>query len=112
MNETDVLESLKHKEEELDALLREARKKASRIKEDALIKAEALRISKSKELNAMLEEYKKGEMEKIDKEAEAILTEAEKQAEEVRLRAGKNIEKVVELVVRHVLGGERLDVKG
>lgn len=106
MNETDVLESLKQKEEELDNLLKEARKRALRIKEDALLKAEALRISKSKELNAVLEEYKKGEMEKINKEAEEILADAAKRCEELRHTAEKNMEKAVEKVVQHVIEGK------
>lgn len=43
MNELDVIEFLKQKEEELDNLLKEARETALQIKEDALRKAKEMR---------------------------------------------------------------------
>lgn len=103
MNETDVIESLKRKEDELENLLNEAKQKALKIKQDALHRAEEMRVSMSKQVERMLHEHKKEEMEKIEKEADIIKAEAKKQAEELRLRVEKRQEKAVEIVVRHIV---------
>lgn len=105
MNELDVIEPLKRKEEELDNLLKEAGEQVLQIKEDALRKAKEIRVSMSKEIDRMVDEYKKGEIEKIGKEAEAIKAEAKKQAEELRLRVERRYEKAVEMVVRYIIEG-------
>ncbi len=105
MNELDIIESLRQKEDELDNLLKEARQQAFKIKEDAICRSEEIKLSVSKEIDAMLENYKKQEVEKIEKEAEAIKAEAEKQAEELRLRAKGRQERTVEIVVHYLIEG-------
>ncbi|MBI5328971.1 MAG: hypothetical protein HZB80_11900 [Deltaproteobacteria bacterium] len=107
MNESDVIESLKQKEEELDNLLNEARQKAFKIKQDAIHKAEEIKISMAKEVHTALDEYKKSEMEKIDKEAKTIEAEAVKMAGGLRLLADERFEEAVEAVVQHIVGGAR-----
>ncbi|MBI3756111.1 MAG: hypothetical protein HY265_08135 [Deltaproteobacteria bacterium] len=105
MNEFDVIESLKQKEEELDNLLNEAREKAAHIKKDAFRRAEEMRLAMSKELDAMLKEYKKLEMVKIDKEAETIKQDALKKAQDLNKLAEEREAKAVEMAVRYVIEG-------
>ena len=105
MNEFDVIESLKQKEEELDNLLNEARGKAAHIKKNALIKAGEIRLSMLKELDTALEDYKKQEMAKIDKEAETIKQDAFKKAQDLKKPAEEREGKAVEMVVRYVIEG-------
>lgn len=107
MNELDVIESLKQKEEELDSLLNEAREKALHIKKDALKKAEEAKLSISKKIDTELEEYKKQEMEKIEKEVEAIKIEATKKAQELNRMAEERQEKSALMAVRYVIEGRK-----
>ena len=103
MGEMEVIESLRQKEEELDNLLKEARAKALKIKEDALRRGEEIRLSLAKELEAMLEEHRKAETERIDKEAEAIKADGIRKAQLLKSAAEERIEKAVEMVVQHVI---------
>lgn len=103
MNELEMWESLKQKEDELDTLLKEAKDKALQIKENALQKAEEIRQSLSQEIEIMSEEHKKVEMEKIDKEVEIIKAAAVKKTQELRSAAEERLEKVVELVINHIV---------
>lgn len=106
MTELDVMESLKQKEEELENLFREAREKASQIKKDALRRVEEIKSAKSKESGDILEEYKRSEMEKINKEAEAIKQDAAKEVQDLKRLAEEREEKAVEMAVSYILEGE------
>ncbi|HAG49726.1 MAG TPA: hypothetical protein DHU69_06895 [Deltaproteobacteria bacterium] len=103
MGELEVMESLKNKEEELEGLLRDAREKAAKIKEDALRKVEDIRLAKLKEIGRMVEDYKQAEIEKITKEVEIIKKEAVKNSEALRLLAEKNSDKIVAMVIDRLL---------
>ena len=103
MGEMEVIESLRQKEEELDNLLKEAMAKALKIKEDALRRGEETRRTLTKELEAMLEEHRKAETERIDKEAEAIKADGIRKAQLLKSAAEERIEKAVEMVVQHVI---------
>lgn len=103
MNKLDVMESLRLKEEELDNLLKEAREKASKIKKDALRIAEEINLSAFKEIEDTLKEYRKGELERIDKEIEAIIAQAKKEAEELRLIFENRKDKAVETIIDYLL---------
>ncbi|GEM_PF-6883350 len=105
MSETDVIESLKQKEEELDNILNETRGKAAHIKKDALLKAQEIRLSMSKEVDAALENYKKEELEKIDKEVLEIKAGAIKKSEGLRLLAEKRLEKAVDMAMHYIIEG-------
>lgn len=105
MNETDVIESLKQKEEELDKILNETRGKAAHIKKDALLKAQEIKLSMSKEVDAALENYKKEEMKKIDKEVLEIKTRAIKKGEDLKLLAEKRLEKTVDMAMHYIIEG-------
>lgn len=102
MGEMEVIESLRQKEEELDNLLKEARAKALKIKEDALRRGEETRRTLTKELEAMLEEHRKAETERIDKEAEAIKADGIRKAQLLKSAAEERIEKTVEMVVHYI----------
>ena len=103
MGEMEVIESLRQKEEELDNLLKEARAKALKIREDALRRGEETRRTLTRELEAMLEEHRKAETERIDKEAEAIKADGIRKAQLLKSAAEERIEKTVEMVVQHVI---------
>jgi len=103
MGEMEVIESLRQKEEELDNLLKEARAKALKIREDALRRGEETRRTLTKELEVMLEEHRKAETERIDKEAEAIKADGIRKAQLLKSAAEERIEKAVEMVVQHVI---------
>lgn len=103
MNETDVIESLKQKEEELDKILNETRGKAAHIKKDALRRAEEIKLSMSKEVDSALENYKKQEMEKINKEVLEIKAGAIKKGEGLRLLDEKRLEKAVDVMVHYII---------
>ena len=103
MGEMEVIESLRQKEEELDNLLKEARAKALKIREDALRRSEETRRTLTKELEVMLEEHRKAETERIDKEAEAIKADGIRKAQLLKSAAEERIEKTVEMVVQHVI---------
>ena len=103
MGEMEVIESLRQKEEELDNLLKEARAKALKIREDALRRSEETRRTLTKELEVMLEEHRKAETERIDKEAEAIKADGIRKAQLLKSAAEERIEKAVEMVVQHVI---------
>ena len=107
MNELDVIESLKQKEEELDNLLKEVGGTALQIKEGALRKAKEIRLSMSKEIDRIVDEYKKNEMEKIAKEAEAIMTEAVTKAGEFKIMAEKKQEKGIGMAVQYIIEGKQ-----
>src|SRR3970282_1506033 len=103
MGEMEVIESLRQKEEELNNLLMEARAKALKIREDALRRSEETRRTLTKELEAMLEEHRKAETERIDKEAEAIKADGIRKAQLLKSAAEERIEKTVEMGVQHVI---------
>lgn len=104
MNESDVINSLRKKEEELDKLLDEAKRTALKIKEDALRKAGEIKTSGMKEIEEMLEKYKTAEMGRIDEEVDAIQKKAMEEAERLKIKAGERFDEVVEKVVRYVIG--------
>lgn len=103
MGDMDVIESLRQKEEELEGMLNKAREKAAEIKKDALQKAEEIRLSMSKDINAMTEEYRKAEAGKIDKEVEAVKEEAIKDARYLKSMAEERLEEAVEDVVSYIM---------
>lgn len=107
MDKLDVMESLKQKEEELEALLRETRENGARIREDAVRMAEGIKLSALKELDRVVEEYKKTEMEKIDRETESIKSYAVKMCEELQKAADERVKRTADIVIDYILKGIR-----
>lgn len=103
MNETDILKSLKQKEEELESLLQEAKEEASRIKASAMAKREEIMASLPMELAIQREGYKRVEMAKIGGEVERIKEEAHHLLEKVKAEAEKRIEEGVEVVLKAII---------
>lgn len=101
----DILERLKSKEDELEAFINEARKKASSIKEEALKKAKGIRSAKMKEIELVLAEFAEKEKEAAVKEAAAITKNAANQAEGLKKKGAAQKEKAVEVVVRFINEG-------
>jgi len=60
----------------------------------------------SKESGDILEEYKRSELEKINKEAEAIKQDAAKKAQDLRRLSEEREEKAVEIAVSYILEGK------
>ena len=103
MGEMEVIESLRQKEEELDNLLKEARAKALKIREDALRRGEETRRTLTKELEAMLEEHRKAETERIDKEAEAIKADGLRNGQVFKSAAELWFETTVNMVLQYLI---------
>lgn len=110
----NIIDKLKVKEDEMEAMLQEARDKARSIREDALRKA--------KEINgAMLEAFETEmrsaaslEQAKTDEEAARIVDEARNSAKLLAERAGGRMDAAVQEVMRIVTEGacDKGDDKG
>ena len=96
----DILAELRAREEEMEALINEARKEASRIREEALRSARELKESRRKESEEEARSLEAAGSEAAGKEAMMIVEEGEKEAGELRGKGDRNIEKAVSEVVR------------
>lgn len=101
----DVLNKLKIKEEEMEALIEESKKRAASIKEDAIRKAIEIKDSAIKGLETELASIAVRERARTAEEVKAIEERAAEEAEDLRsLGLGRKSE-AVEAVVRFLLEG-------
>ena len=103
MTDTDILESLKKKEEELGLLLQEARGKAAQIKEKAVEERKNILSTLAVELDAQREEFRKAQLADLGKEVLRIKEDAHRKAERLNAEAEGNIDKAVETVLRVII---------
>ena len=103
MTDTDILESLKKKEDELELLLQEARGKAVQIKEKALEERKNILSSLVVELEAQREAFRKTQLADLGKEVLRIKEDAHREAERLNAEAEGNIDKAVETVLRVII---------
>lgn len=103
MTDTDILESLKKKEDELELLLQEARGKAVQIKEKALEERKNILSSLAVELEAQREAFRKAQLADLDTEVRRIKEDAHREAERLNAEAEGNIDKAVEIVLRVII---------
>lgn len=103
MTDTDILESLKKKEDELELLLQEARGKAVQIKENAVEERKNILSSLAVELEAQREAFRKAQLADLDTEVRRIKEHAHREAERLNAEAEGNIDKAVETVLRVII---------
>lgn len=101
--EGDMLDRLRAKEEEMEALINDARKRAAAIKEDALKKARELKERKVREIEAELQSRRTLEEEENIRNGMRRIEEAEEAIEELRKRAELKRGEAVKEVMRLTL---------
>lgn len=102
----DILEKLRSKEAQMEALLSETRAKASIIKEAAVKKAKELKTAKIIELEEDLRKAYEKQDALVKSEAAAIDGQAEKMALELKEKGVRNMDWAVEKVYRIIAGAE------
>lgn len=103
MTDTDILESLKKKEDELELLLQEARGKAVQIKEKALEERKNILSSLAVELEAQREAFRKTQLADLETEVRRIKEDAHREAERLNAEAEGNIDKAVEAALKVII---------
>lgn len=103
MTDTDILESLNKKEDELGLLLQEARGKAVQIKEKALEGRQDILSTLPVELDAQREAFRKTQLADLEKEVRRIKEDAHREAERLKAEAEGNIDKAVETVLKVII---------
>lgn len=103
MNE-DIIDRLKVKEEEMEALINEAKKKASGIMEDAVRKARELKNIRIREIDEELRKISAIEEESIRNEAAKIEEEGRMATEDLRRRGEERKDRAVKEVIRFIIG--------
>ena len=103
MTDTDILESLKKKEEELGLLLQEARGKAAQIKENTVEERKNILSTLAVELEAQREAFRKAQLADLETEVRRIKEDAHREAERLNAEAEGNIDKAVETVLRVII---------
>ncbi|GMR04606.1 MAG: hypothetical protein BMS9Abin23_0506 [Thermodesulfobacteriota bacterium] len=101
----NLIDRLKVKEEEMDALIEDARKKAASIKKDALEKAAGLKGAALEKIDAEVEAARAAAEDAIMKEVEAFEHEARAGAAELREKGLSRIERAVERILSIVAEG-------
>lgn len=101
----DILEKLKSKEDEMEALINEARRKTASIREEALKKAKEIKSAKMKEMEAELAGFAGGKREAYAEEAAAIEKDAAKRAGELKEKGVSRKDEAVKAVVRFINEG-------
>lgn len=98
----DILAELRAKEEEMEALLGDARRQAASIRDAATKSARELRSRSLSELEQELKSISDGKTRDMKQEAAKIEDEGRRDAERLKARGEKNFEKVVEEVMRFI----------
>jgi len=101
----DILEQLKSKEDEMEAFINDARRKAAAIVEAALKKAKDIRNAKMKESEVELAGFIDSQRESARLEAQRIETDALAQAQALRQKGEAQKGKAVETVLRLINEG-------
>ena len=101
----DILEQLKSKEDEMEALINEARKQAASMKENALKKAKEIRSAKIKETEQELAGIFARRKEAASREAAAIEADAVARAAGLRQTVAAQRDRAVKEVVRFINEG-------
>lgn len=110
MAQDNIIDKLKAKEEEMDALINETRKKAASIKEEALRRAKEVRESKAAELEREIQSTITSGEEDIKSELNDIEVKARMEAAALRQKGAEKLSAAIEYVMRIAAGG--FDDKG
>lgn len=107
----DILAELRAKEEEMEALLEQARKQAASIRDEASRTARGIRESARSGSMEEVRAFEEAERALIEDEAGKIEEKGRQEAQELRAKGERNMEKVVAEVMRFLMeplsGGAR-----
>ncbi|MFQ5586353.1 MAG: hypothetical protein ACE5GF_05985 [Thermodesulfobacteriota bacterium] len=103
MTDNNLLEEIKTKEDELEALLQRTKEEAQQTINDAHVKAREIEASAKREAEREAEHLSEKEMEAIEKDADTVVKNAKSKAEELERGAAAKFEEVVRLVLDHIL---------
>ena len=98
----DILNEIRAREEEMEALINDARGQAASIREAALKSARELRARSLSELEEELKSISDGKLTEMKEEAARIEEQGRREAEKLKVLGEKNFEKVVEEVMRFI----------
>jgi hypothetical protein len=101
----NIIDRLKAKEDEMEALIKEARKKAAAIKERAVKKSISVKGAGAAELDEKIDEMRAAAKEEVARETERLENEAAEAAESIRVAAAEMEEEAMALVVRLIAEG-------
>lgn len=100
----DILEGLRVKEEEMAALIYQARLKAAAIREAALRQAKEIKTAREIEAQALIREAGAEQDRLMRQDAAKVEAEAQETAKTLAGKGGLRLEEAVECVVRIVSG--------
>ena len=103
----NIIDRLKHKEKEMEALIEEARVNASRIKADAVKMAREIKSAGMEELEDELKSRAESAEKELREEVARIEESARSAAEELKKKGAEKTEEAVEMVLRVVAEGGR-----
>lgn len=109
MNDNNLLEDIKKKEDDLEALLVRTKEEARRIVENAREKAREIEGAATRETEREAEQLSEKEMEAVEREVKAVLSDAKERAEGVERIAAPRFDGVVRMVLDKILPGARDD---
>lgn len=101
----DILEELKKKEEAMEALINEAKKRASVIREASIKSARELKAVRLREIDAELKGLSDKSEEGLKKEVSSIEEAGKRDAEALEQKGEARKEKAIEEVMRTLSGG-------
>ncbi|MBI1912546.1 MAG: hypothetical protein HYS21_11170 [Deltaproteobacteria bacterium] len=99
----DILEKLRAKEEEMEALINDARKKAAIIREGAAKTAKELKADRIREIEEELKRISSIAEVEMQKEVARIEEQAQKDVEDIRKKGAERKDKAVKEVIKAVL---------
>jgi vacuolar-type H+-ATPase subunit H len=109
VNDNNLLEDIKKKEDDLEALLVRTKEEARRIVENAREKAREIEVAATREAEREAEQLSEKEMEAVEREVKAVLSDAKERAEGVERIAASRFDGVVRMVLDKILPGARDD---
>ncbi|MFQ5465633.1 MAG: hypothetical protein ACE5EI_06870 [Thermodesulfobacteriota bacterium] len=103
--DNNVLDRLKSKEDEMEALIAEARRSAAAIREEAAARAKRIIEDAAVALEPELEEMTEKARSEVAREVRSMEDRSRREAEELRKRGAAKKAEAVEAVVRFVMEG-------
>jgi len=104
MNEVDIVSELLKEEEEAELIIEKAKQQASEIIKRA--KEEAQRILKEAETSNIIDKYCNEEKAKLSEKLRLLEKSLNEEITRTRKLAEKNLDKVIEFVIRLILYGD------
>lgn len=101
----NIIDEIKVKEEEMEALLREAKENSRAVREDALRKAKEIRGSMLEAFEAEMRSAASIDEARTDERSREILTEAREDAKLLAAKAASRMESAVQELMRIVMEG-------